>query len=130
MMITNSAAWAALDTHRQSTGKTHLRELFANDPKRVESLSLSFEGMLYDFSKQRLTSEILGLLVNLAKEAGLAASIERMFAGEQINSTEGRSVLHVALRRSAGPFPSRQFDVMPDIISTKQRRASSCCTRA
>ena len=124
MMITNSAAWAALDTHRQSTGKTHLRELFANDPKRVESLSLSFEGMLYDFSKQRLTSETLGLLVNLAKEAGLAASIERMFAGEQINSTEGRSVLHVALRRSAGPFPSSQFDVMPDIISTKQRMAA------
>ena len=124
MMITNSAAWAALDTHRQSTGKTHLRELFASDPKRVESLSLSFEGMLYDFSKQRLTSETLGLLVNLAKEAGLAASIERMFAGEQINSTEGRSVLHVALRRSAGPFPSSQFDVMPDIISTKQRMAA------
>ena len=124
MMITNSAAWAALDTHRQSTGKTHLRELFANDPKRVESLSLSFEGMLYDFSKQRLTSETLGLLVNLAKEAGLAASIERMFAGEQINSTEGRSVLHVALRRSAGPFPSSQFDVLPDIISTKQRMAA------
>lgn len=123
MTITASAAWAALDTHRGAIAKTHLRDLFAADPKRVESLSLSFGGMFYDFSKQRMTAETLALLVSLAKEALVPEWRERMFSGEKINISEGRSVLHTALRRSAGPFPSKQFDVMPEVIETRRRMA-------
>ena len=123
MTITASAAWAALDSHRGAIAKTHLRDLFAADPKRVESLSLSFDGMFYDFSKQRMTAETLALLVSLAKEALVPEWRERMFSGEKINISEGRSVLHTALRRSAGPFPSKQFDVMPEVMETRRRMA-------
>ncbi len=123
MTITASAAWAALDSHRGAIAKTHLRDLFAADPKRVESLSLSFGGMFYDFSKQRMTAETLALLVSLAKEALVPEWRERMFSGEKINISEGRSVLHTALRRSAGPFPSKQFDVMPEVVETRRRMA-------
>ena len=99
MTITASPAWAALNAHRQAFGKTHLRELFSGDPKRVESLTLSFDGIHYDFSKQRMSAETLGLLAALATEARVSDWTERMFAGERINISEGRSVLHVALRR-------------------------------
>src|SRR5664279_4886724 len=110
MTITSSPAWVALDAYGRSFAKTHLRELFAGDARRAQSLSLSFDDILFDFSKQRLTSETLGLLVALAREARLAESVERMFAGERINVSEGRSVLHVALRRIKGPFPRADFD--------------------
>ncbi|MBK7325086.1 MAG: glucose-6-phosphate isomerase [Propionivibrio sp.] len=123
MTITASPAWAALNAHRQAFGKTHLRELFSGDPKRVESLTLSFDGIHYDFSKQRMSAETLGLLAALATEARVSDWTERMFAGERINISEGRSVLHVALRRSSGPFPSSQFDVMPEVIETRRRMA-------
>ena len=123
MTITASPAWAAINSHHQAIAKTHLRDLFANDPKRVDSLTLAFDGIRYDISKQRLTTETLGLLVNLAKAAGVAEHAERMFAGERINVSENRSVLHVALRRAAGPFPGAQFDVMPEVIATRQRMA-------
>ena len=123
MTITTSHAWAAINAHRQTFAKAHLRDLFAGDPKRVESLSLSFEGIRYDFSKQRLNAETLALLVALAKEAFVDDWMERMFAGEAINISEGRSVLHAALRRSAGPFPGEQFDVMPEVVETRQRMA-------
>ena len=123
MSITTSPAWADISAHRQSFAKTHLRDLFANDQKRVESLTLKFDGIHYDFSKQRLTTETLGLLVKLAKEARVADCAERMFAGDKINVSEGRSVLHVALRRSAGPFPGAQFDVMPEVLATRERMA-------
>ena len=123
MSITASSTWAELSSHQQASAKTHLRDLFANDPKRVESLTLSFDGIHYDFSKQRVTTETLGLLVKLAKEARVAECAERMFAGDKINVSEGRSVLHVALRHSAGPFPGTQFNVMPEILATRERMA-------
>jgi glucose-6-phosphate isomerase len=123
MTITASPAWAAISAHRQAFADTHLRDLFASDPLRVDSLSLSFDGIRYDFSKQRLTTETLGLLVELARQAQLADWTQRMFAGERINLSEGRSVLHVALRRSSGPFPDSQFDVMPDVVATRQKMA-------
>ncbi len=124
MTITSSRAWTAIDVHNQTFAKTHLRDLFESDPKRVESLSLSFDGILFDFSKQRLTTETLGLLTSLAKEALVQEWTERMFAGEKINVSEGRSVLHAALRRSAAPFPSNNFDVMPEVLETRSRMAA------
>ena len=123
MTITASPAWAAVSAHQKSLASTHLRELFANDPQRVEALSLSFEGLHYDFSKQRVTPQTMDLLVALAKEAKLDEATARMFSGERINVSESRSVLHTALRRANGPFPRSDFDVMPEVIKTRARMA-------
>ena len=124
MTLTRLKSWGALNAHRQQLAGTHLRDLFAEDPQRVSSLSLSFDGLFYDFSKQRLTPDTLKLLRLLAQEAGVADGVRRMFAGEHINNTEDRAVLHAALRRSAGPFPGGRLDVMPDVIGTRQRMAA------
>jgi len=124
MNITASAAWKAIEAHRQSLAPVHLRELFTRDPGRVASLSLSFDGILYDFSKQRVDSTSLPLLVALAREARLDEWTARMFSGERINASEDRSVLHVALRRSSSPFPSNELDVMPEVLATRQRMAT------
>jgi glucose-6-phosphate isomerase len=121
--MTTSHAWAALTAHQQEIGKRHLRELFAGDPGRAASLTLSFEDILFDFSKQRLTLETLKLLAGLADAAGVRERIGRMFDGERINVTEDRSVLHVALRRSSGPFPGARMDVMPEVLETRARMA-------
>ena len=123
MTITRSAAWRAIETHRESLAGTHLRELFADDPHRARDFSLVFRGILFDFSKQRLHRKTLPLLVALAEQAGVSRSIARMFAGERINASEDRAVLHVALRRSAGPFPRADFDVMPEVLETRGRMA-------
>jgi len=124
MTITSSPAWRALDVYSRAFAPTHLRELFAGDAQRAQSLSLAFDDLLFDFSKQRLNGETLGLLFALARDARLAESIERMFAGERINVSEGRSVLHVALRSSHGPFPRGDFDVMPEVTATRRRMAA------
>ena len=135
MTVTASRTWADLSAHRLEIEKLHLRDFFARDPQRAGALSLSFEDILYDFSKQRLTPETIGLLVALASEAFVPEWIERMFGGERINVSEGRSVLHVALRRSAAPFPDAASDVMKDVLDTRKRmaefaeilRAGKCC---
>jgi glucose-6-phosphate isomerase len=124
MNITASAAWKAIETHRESLSPVHLRQLFARDPGRVASLSLGFDGILYDFSKQRIDSTTLPLLAALAREARLDEWTQRMFSGERINASEDRSVLHVALRRSSGPFPDPDLDVMPEVLATRQRMAA------
>ena len=130
MTITASSAWAALDAHCDACATVHLRDLFERDPQRAESFSLSFDTILFDYSKQRVSAQTLGLLVDLARQAQLPAAIERMFAGERINSSEDRSVLHVALRRSSGPFPSAAFDVMPEVVATRKRMADfATCLR-
>ena len=123
MTITASPAWAAIEGHRQSFAKIHLRDLFESDSNRVSSLSISFDNILYDFSKQRLTFKTLELLASLARESGVKALAERMFSGEHINISENRAVLHVALRHSDAPFPSQEFDVMPDVLATRKRMA-------
>ncbi len=124
MNITASTAWKAIEAHRLSSSPVHLREMFARDPGRANALSLSFDGILFDFSKQRIDSTTLPLLTALAREARLAEWTDRMFAGERINASEDRAVLHVALRRSAGPFPAGDLDVMPEVLATRQRMAA------
>jgi glucose-6-phosphate isomerase len=124
MNITASASWKAIEAHRLSLAPVHLRQFFANDPGRVASLSLSYDGIYYDFSKQRIDSTTLALLAALAREARLDELTSRMFSGEKINASEDRSVLHVALRRSSSPFPSADLDVMPEVITTRQRMAA------
>ena len=114
--LTNSPAWQALADHARSMGGVHLRELFAADRGRFERLSLAFEEMLVDVSKHRITDETLRLLLDLARDCDVEGWRDRMFAGEAINSTEGRAVLHVALRnRSGTPILVDGVDVMPGV---------------
>ena len=100
--LTARPAWAALQAHHRDLASTHLRTLFADDPTRGERLTLEAAGLFLDYSKNRVTDDTLGLLVQLADECGLRAHINAMFAGEKINSTEGRAVLHTALRAPRG----------------------------
>jgi glucose-6-phosphate isomerase len=100
--LTAGAAWQALQAHAPALKALHLRELFAADPQRGERLTLQAAGIYLDYSKQRITEQSLNLLLALADEAGLRRRIDAMFAGERINSTEQRAVLHVALRAPRG----------------------------
>jgi glucose-6-phosphate isomerase len=95
-------AWKALEAHYSSVRELHLRQLFADDPKRGERLALEDVGLYLDYSKNRVTDETLKLLWQLAEECGLRSRIEAMFGGEKINITENRAVLHVALRAPSG----------------------------
>ena len=96
--ITDTPEWKALVAHFGDVRDTHLRDLFAADPQRGERLTVEAEGLFLDYSKNRLTEETIRLLVAVAEAAGLRERIDAMFAGEKINVTEQRSVLHVALR--------------------------------
>jgi len=90
--------WKALEKHQKELADVHLREMFAADPTRGETMNLEVLDLFVDFSKNRLTSETLDLLQALARKMELSARIEAMFSGEKINITENRAVLHVALR--------------------------------
>ena len=95
-------AWAALNAHYAAIRDTHLRELFAADPGRGERMTAEGAGLYLDYSKNRVTEETLALLLALAEQSGLSERTQAMFAGEKINVSEGRSVLHVALRMPGG----------------------------
>src|SRR6185436_6796089 len=95
-------AWKALATHAGEMRDVHLRQLFADAPERGEQLTAEGAGVFLDYSKNRVVPHTLELLLALADECGLRARIDAMFAGERINSTENRAVLHTALRRPAG----------------------------
>src|SRR5215475_6672343 len=92
------SAWKTLTAHYKAVSKLHLRELFADDPKRGQRMSVEALSLYLDYSKNRVTDETLKLLVQLATESGLRTRIDAMFSGEKINITEKRAVLHVALR--------------------------------
>ncbi|MFA6063129.1 MAG: glucose-6-phosphate isomerase [Gallionella sp.] len=114
--LTLSHAWQALTTHYATIQSLQMRQQFCDDPARFEKLSLKFNTLLFDYSKNRITDETLPLLIALAREADLPAFIERQFNGDKINSTEGRAVLHTALRnRSDRPVLVDGVDVMPDV---------------
>ncbi len=95
-------AWAALEAHAREIERLHLRQLFAADAKRGERLAAAAAGVYFDYSKHRITDETLTLLLRLAREVGLEARIAAMFRGDKINVSEGRAVLHVALRAPRG----------------------------
>ncbi len=91
-------SWAALERHHGEIRDLHLRDLFAEDPTRGERLTAEGAGIYLDYSKNRVTNETLRLLLQLAEESELSERTEAMFRGDRINTTENRSVLHVALR--------------------------------
>jgi glucose-6-phosphate isomerase len=114
--ITKSSAWQALKHHHQATAGVHMRDLFAHDSQRAERFSLRLGDMLLDYSKNRVVPETMDLLVALAREANLEGWRQRMFAGEIINTTERRAVLHVALRNEPDqPIYVDGEDVMPAV---------------
>jgi glucose-6-phosphate isomerase len=100
--IDQTPEWQALERHLQSVRDAHLRELFAAEPGRGETMTCEAGDLYLDWSKNRVTGETIGLLVALAERAGLRRRIDAMFAGERINVTENRAVLHVALRAPEG----------------------------
>ncbi|GKW05101.1 glucose-6-phosphate isomerase [Pectobacterium carotovorum] len=112
-----TAAWQALQTHFDTMKEVQISELFAQDSNRFAHFSATFDDqMLVDFSKNRITAETMEKLHALARETDLSAAIQSMFAGEKINRTEDRAVLHVALRnRSNTPILVDGKDVMPEV---------------
>ena len=118
-------AWKNLAAHFPKVQKVHLRQLFADDPTRGERMTVEDVGLFLDYSKNRITDETLRLLVELAEESGLRERIDAMFRGEKINVTEGRSVLHAALRapRDASILVDGK-NVVPEVHAALDRMAA------
>jgi glucose-6-phosphate isomerase len=129
--LTELAAYGRLRHHQAEIASLRVDRLFDEDPGRFAALSVRLDDLLFDYSKQRVTRETLPLLVELAREAGVESMRDRMFAGERINVTEDRAVLHVALRnRSDRPMCVDGKDVMPEVLGVLHRvRAFSDAVR-
>ena len=114
--LTDSAEWKALNKHFKSMSHVHMRDLFDENPDRFEQYSVALNDILLDFSKNRVTDETFKLLMNLARFAQIEKCRDRMFGGKNINLTEFRPALHVALRnRSNKPVIVNGEDVMPKV---------------
>ncbi|HFD78895.1 MAG TPA: glucose-6-phosphate isomerase [Gammaproteobacteria bacterium] len=125
--VTQKPAWQALQRHFEQVKDLHMRELFDADPQRQRRFSLRHGHLLLDYSKNRVTEETLALLLDLVRQSDLPVWIERMFEGERINFTEGRAVLHTALRNRANtPVYVDGEDVMPEVnrVLDRMRRFS------
>src|SRR3974390_2976516 len=122
--LTRRPVWKALAAHHRKIQRLHLRQLFAADPKRGTRFTAGALGLCLDYSKNRITTETLKLLFQLARESGLRSRIEALFRGEKINITENRAVLHVALR---APKNARIFvdgkNVVPEVHAVLKRMA-------
>ncbi len=117
-----TTSFRKLKSHYKTIQKKSIKELFAEDPKRASKLSLKFQDILVDFSKNQLTGRTLSYLIDLANESRLSEAINKMFAGEAINATENRAVLHTALRnRSNEPVYVDGQDIMPEINRVLQQ---------
>src|SRR5690606_34066190 len=114
-MIAYADALAALREHRSRFHSFDLREAFRTDPQRFSRFSASLDDLTLDYSKCAVTDETMRLLAQLAEAAGVAGRRDAMFAGEEINITEHRAVLHTALRHSGGPVHCKGRDVMADV---------------
>ncbi len=116
MSVTQLPAWQALVSHKEKMKSVHMRDLFTSDLKRFQRFSVRFEDLLFDYSKNRITEETMSLLLELARQASLPDAIQAMYKGEKINTTEGRSVLHIALRNQSNrPIFVDREDVMPEV---------------
>jgi glucose-6-phosphate isomerase len=125
--LRQAPAWAALQAHFEQIGSAHLRDLFAGDPERGERLVAEGAGLYLDFSKNRVTDETVMLLGGLAQQRGVFERREAMFAGEHINVSENRAVLHVALRmpRERSLIVDGE-DVVKQVHETLDRMAAFC----
>ncbi|ULH14763.1 glucose-6-phosphate isomerase [Deinococcus sp. KNUC1210] len=123
--LTDRPAWKALQAHHDAVKNVHLRDLFAQDASRGERLTLEAAGLFLDYSKNRVTDETLRLLLDLARETGVESHRDAMFRGDTINTTEGRAVLHTALRapRDAEIIVDGK-NVVPDVHEVLDRMAT------
>jgi glucose-6-phosphate isomerase len=122
LLLTERPAWKALAEHCQAVRGLHLRQLFADDPRRGERLTAEAAGIYLDYSKHRINDETIRLLVSLAQECGLRERIAAMFRGERINVTEHRAVLHTALRTpESEQVVVDDVDVVPEVHAVLKR---------
>jgi glucose-6-phosphate isomerase len=122
--LTTSATWQALAAHHAAVKDAHLRTLFADDAQRAERFTAEGAGIVLDYSKNRITSETMALLVKLAEERGLSAKRDAMFRGDKINVTENRAVLHTALRAPRDAVIDVDgHNVVPDVHAVLDRMA-------
>ncbi len=124
---TKTKAWDLLNAHSLDIQETHMRKLFAEDPDRFKKFSLCIEDLVFDYSKNIITQETMSLLFQLATECGVPEAIQAMISGEKINATEGRAVLHTALRN----FGEKQVivdgkDVMPEVKTVLAHMKAFC----
>ncbi len=120
-------AWQLLNAHSLDMQDAHMRNLFAEDPDRFKKFSLCIEDLVFDYSKNIITTETMDLLRQLATECGLPEAISAMFSGEKINATENRAVLHTALRNfGSTPVLNDGKDVMPDVKGVLAQMKSFC----
>lgn len=125
LTLTELPAWMTLQEHFEEVKDLHMRDLFNQDSQRFDNFSLTFNDILFDYSKQRITSETIPLLVELARQSGLEDKIAQMFQGEKINLTEQRPVLHSALRnRGNQPVLVDGQDVMSQVNTVLEKMRS------
>ncbi len=125
--LTSASAFSQLKSHYDSIKSMQMKELFKEDKERFNKFSTKIDGILYDYSKNIITEETKSLLINLAKELNIEKYRDAMFAGEKINFTEDRAVLHIALRnRSNTPIMVDGKDVMPDVNAVLDKIKSFC----
>ena len=123
--FTRRSAWKALSAHYKQVREVHLRQLFADDPKRGERFTTEAAGIFFDYSKNRITDETVKLLLQLAEESGLRERIDAMFRGEKINVSEKRAVLHVALRAPKGEvIKTDGKDVVPGVHAVLEKMSA------
>jgi len=125
--LSNSPAWKALEAHYASIKDVQMKDMFALDSERFSKFSLEFEDILFDYSKNRVSDDTMAKLYALADQQDVKGLARKMYAGEKINSTEGRAVLHIALRnQSNSPIIVDGKDVMPDVNETLSRIKVFC----
>jgi len=125
--LTASSEWKALGSHYEKIKDRHMRDMFASDPDRFKKFSIELGDMLVDYSKHRIDDETMRLLFNLAGASGVKEAATAMFSGKTINWTEGRAVLHSALRnRSNTPVIVDGADVMPEVNAVLEKMKSFC----
>ena len=124
---TSTSSWKKLQAHFQNEKNNRIQDHFQNDPNRFEQFSIQWEDFLVDFSKNRLSKETLNLLEELAHEVDLKGAMEAYFSGEAINQTEGRAVLHTALRApETAQIYTDGLDVVPEVHAIKAKIRSFC----
>jgi len=119
---TNTVSWKELNKHFNEIKEVQMKSLFLEDGNRKKNMSLDFEDLNFDFSKNRMTQETLDLLLELAKECKLDDAIDKYFEGDKINVTENRAVLHTALRNiNTDPILVDGLDIMPEVHQTLEK---------
>lgn len=124
---TQTEAWKALLAHHAEMKTVQIKDLFKKDPKRFEKMSIQFNEILFDYSKNIITDETLEKLQQLAEDCQVKNAVESIFDGEKINGTEHRAVMHMALRNFSGqPMSIDGEDIMPEVRETRQKMKAFC----